>query len=323
MGLGYQGALIGVLTADVESDLVNVTFGDMTGPGGSMSSSRGLFQQLSAWGSLADRMDPAKSATMFFTGGAAGQRGLIQVPGWQTMDPGVAMQAAQGSQFAGGTSPGYAQKLALATSVTKAIMGASANTPVTATVPVAAPAPCPTPGAAHAVGNVTVNGVAVTIPDNPNVAAAVRGKVIQAPNAGIAKGLAAGFGTLGTLYVWGGGFGPVGAATDGCARGGGALNSCQGQIGWDCSGLANYVLVQGGFPSLGGSSDAQRSTGTDIPWAQGLPGDLIGYPGHISVYLGTVDGLRYQLEASDVGTPNRVIAVFRTDFDPSLHRHWS
>jgi len=41
LGLGYRGALIGVLTADVESDLVNVTFGDMTGPGGSMSSSRG------------------------------------------------------------------------------------------------------------------------------------------------------------------------------------------------------------------------------------------------------------------------------------------
>jgi len=151
----------------------------------------------------------------------------------------------------------------------------------------------------------------------------VRGKVIQAPNAGIAKGLAAGFGTLGTMYVWGGGFGPGGAATDGCARGGGALNSCQGQIGWDCSGLTNYVLVQGGFPSPGGESDIQRSTGTDIPWAQGLPGDIVGFPGHVAVYLGVIDGTKYILEASDVGTPNRVVAMFRTDFDPMLHRHWS
>jgi cell wall-associated NlpC family hydrolase len=329
LGLGYQGALIGVLTADVEADLVNVNIGDMTGPGGSMSTSRGLFQQIGAWGPLADRMDPTKSATMFYTGGQAGQKGLTSVSGWQSMAPEIAMQAIQQSEFTqqpGNQSPGLAAKLALATSVTTAIMGAG-NTPAPAAAPVAAPVPCPAPAAAAAGAvNVAVNGVAVTIPDNPNVAAAVRGKVIQAPNAGVAKGLAAGFGTLGTMYVWGGGFGPGGGATNGCDRGGGQLNShCDSgpPLGWDCSGLVNYVLVQGGFPSPGDNSDAQRSTGTDIPWDQGVPGDAIGYPGHISVFLGVIDGTPYQLEASDVGTANRVIAVFRSDHDPVLHRHWS
>jgi cell wall-associated NlpC family hydrolase len=120
LGLGTHGILIGVLTADVEADLINVGFGDHNSDG-SMTSSRGLFQQIAAWGPEADRMDPTKSATMFYTGGQAGQKGLIQVPGWETMDPGAAMQAVQGSQFAGGTSPDYAGKLAFAQTITDAI----------------------------------------------------------------------------------------------------------------------------------------------------------------------------------------------------------
>ena len=67
----------------------------------------------------------------------------------------------------------------------------------------------------------------------------MRGKRITAPTAGMARGLAAGLGRLEKPYVWGG------TNDDGCARGGGALNSCQGQgPGWDCSGLTEYVITQ-------------------------------------------------------------------------------
>jgi len=59
----------------------------------------------------------------------------------------------------------------------------------------------------------------------------------------MARGLAAGLGRLGKPYVWGG------TNDDGCARGGGALNSCQGQgPGWNCSGLTEYVITQAGKP---------------------------------------------------------------------------
>ena len=51
----------------------------------------------------------------------------------------------------------------------------------------------------------------------------LRGKSVTAPTAGMAKGLAVGFGALGLPYVWGGG-GDGAPANDGCARGGGQLN---------------------------------------------------------------------------------------------------
>ncbi|HEY4991840.1 MAG TPA: NlpC/P60 family protein, partial [Nakamurella sp.] len=178
------------------------------------------------------------------------------------------------------------------------------------------------PAGQPALAAVVTNGVAVTIPDNQYVVPAVRGLTIAAPTAGMAKGLAAGLGTLGTLYVWGGGFGPGGGATDGCARGGGALNSCQGQIGWDCSGLVNYVYVQGGYPSPGGESSSQRS-GPHVPFGQGVPGDVVGFPEHVAVFLGTIGGTPYLLEASDVGVPNHVVPLTRTDHDAELWRHWT
>jgi cell wall-associated NlpC family hydrolase len=92
----------------------------------------------------------------------------------------------------------------------------------------------PAPSAISA--SIAVNGVAVTIPDNQYVAAAVRGKTIQTPSPALARGIAVGFGALGLPYVWGGG-GSGAGPNDGCTRGGGDLNSCQGLTGFDCSGL--------------------------------------------------------------------------------------
>jgi cell wall-associated NlpC family hydrolase len=71
------GWFIAVATAMQESNLVNVPFGDRD--------SVGLFQQRNAWGSTADRMDPATSARMFYTGGQQGQPGLLDISGFDRM----------------------------------------------------------------------------------------------------------------------------------------------------------------------------------------------------------------------------------------------
>ena len=67
----------------------------------------------------------------------------------------------------------------------------------------------------------------------------------------------------------------------------------------------------------------QRTGGTPILRDQGMPGDIVGFPGHVAIYLGTIDGTRYILEASWVGIPIHVVPLTRTDHDPQLHRYWS
>lgn len=93
MKLPVRAGQIGVMTAIGESSLVNIGYGDwetsgVTNPDGSPTTSIGLFQQQNNWGSTADRMNPEKSATLFF------QR-LIGVQGWEQMDPSRAAHEVQ------------------------------------------------------------------------------------------------------------------------------------------------------------------------------------------------------------------------------------
>ena len=298
LNLGEQGAVIGVAVGITESTLASIDYGD-TMANGQMSSSRGPFQQLRTWGPLADRLDPTKSATMFFTGGQAGQKGLIAINGSQSIPPHVAAQAVQQSQFADGSN--FARNVPAAQALVTAIM-----------------ATCKSPGA----GGVNIaNGVSITLPNNEFVAEAVRGKTITAPSDAVAKGLAAGFDQLGLPYVWGGG-GSGAGANDGCARGGGQLNSCQGLIGFDCSGLTAFVLGQSGY-QIPGDSGSQRGAGQSVPVDQALPGDIYGFPGHVSISLGTIDGVAYHLEASTPGTAIHIVPMRRGDVDGSAHRYWT
>jgi hypothetical protein len=116
-GTGQRGAEIGVTTAITEATLIAVNKGDIMN--GSMTTSRGLFQQMDPWGPLADRLDPYKSAMMFYNGGAGGQEGLLDIPNWVTLSIPKAAQAVEKSQFADGSN--YARNeqagVALATAI--------------------------------------------------------------------------------------------------------------------------------------------------------------------------------------------------------------
>ena len=178
------------------------------------------------------------------------------------------------------------------------------------------------PGGAGGAGTVTTtNGVQVTIPSVTSADPAAAGRTITAPTPAVAQGLAAGFAALGMPYVWGGGGGGAGP-NNGCSRGGGDYNSCGSEIGFDCSGLTAYVLANAGVPNMPDNSGTQRAAGTSIPWSQGQPGDIVGFPGHVAIYLGEIDGRRWILEASWVGTPIRITPLTRTDYDSTLHRYW-
>jgi len=91
LGASLRDIQIALSAAIVESGLRNLDYGDRD--------SIGMFQQRDAWGSRADRLDPHKSAKMFFLGGHAGQRGLLDFANRDQMGIGEAAQSVQVSAF--------------------------------------------------------------------------------------------------------------------------------------------------------------------------------------------------------------------------------
>jgi hypothetical protein len=91
LGASARDIQIAIMAAIVESGLRNLNYGDRD--------SIGMFQQRDAWGSRAARLDPYSSARMFFLGGNAGQRGLLDFANRDQMGMGQAAQAVQVSAF--------------------------------------------------------------------------------------------------------------------------------------------------------------------------------------------------------------------------------
>lgn len=91
LGASDRDITIALMAGWQESGLRNLNYGDRD--------SIGLFQQRNAWGSRADRLDPVKSARMFFQGGAQGQRGLLDFSNRDSYTLGQAAQKVQVSAF--------------------------------------------------------------------------------------------------------------------------------------------------------------------------------------------------------------------------------
>lgn len=93
-GLPGKATLIALMTALVESDLQNLTYGD--------ADSIGLFQQRPAagWGTTRQILNPRYAAEAFFGGAAPpSPPGLVDINGWPSMALGDAAQAVQVSAF--------------------------------------------------------------------------------------------------------------------------------------------------------------------------------------------------------------------------------
>lgn len=89
LGLSGQASKVAITAAFGESTLINLNFGDedkgVTNPNGSPTDSKGLFQQQPSqgWGSIKEVTDPATAARSFFLG-HGGNKGLVDIPGWET-----------------------------------------------------------------------------------------------------------------------------------------------------------------------------------------------------------------------------------------------
>lgn len=130
-----QGQMIAIMTALTESTLRVLSntgaypeSADIPNDGdGSDHDSVGLFQQRPAagWGSVENLMDPAWSSRAFY-GGPSGPthgspRGLLDIDGWASMDPGAAAQAVQVSAY----PERYAVNQPIAEKVLATLSGAS------------------------------------------------------------------------------------------------------------------------------------------------------------------------------------------------------
>lgn len=172
-----------------------------------------------------------------------------------------------------------------------------------------------TPATTGTGGGVQVGGTGSTI-DLP-AAAGISGTVI-APTVRAATAIRAALSWLGTPYAWGGGNsqGPTLGIRAGCSQ------LCQAYQDWtitgfDCSGLTLYAWAQAGVALSHGSYD-QVNQGRQYPYSQAQPGDLLFWGGtaihHVALYLGTINGQNYIVEAPGSGEVVRV-AVVRTGGD--------
>jgi len=105
-----------------------------------------------------------------------------------------------------------------------------------------------------------------TSESSKNVSASSSSAPVASGN--LSAAINAGFGHLGTPYVWGG----------------------KSPGGFDCSGFVSWAFSQAGI-SIPSSTSALQSTGSKVSYSQAKPGDLVFFDtykknGHVGIYLG-------------------------------------
>jgi hypothetical protein len=137
-GVGTQGVTVALMAALTESSLRMLanpgaypesTIYPNDGDGGDHDS-LGMFQMRpqSGWGTVTQLMDPSYQAKAFF-GGPTGPnypspRGLLDIPDWQSMPPGVAAQSVEVSAY----PDRYANYQPVATAILKTLTGTADST---------------------------------------------------------------------------------------------------------------------------------------------------------------------------------------------------
>lgn len=277
LGVSARGQVVALAVAEQESGIRALTYGDRD--------SIGVFQQRNAWGSRAARLDVARSAHMFYTGGAAGQRGLLDIAGWESMSIARAGQAVQVSAF----PDAYAKWEDEARQLVSELGDLDVVQPTT---------PAPRSEEAPDVQCVAPTGS----PENPTgeiVMASVAGmRRVKDPTSGITYNIPMPGGSrsvameyaikqLGKPYVW----------------------AAQGPNGFDCSGLTHKAWGAAGedvFPQTETLVRQERHV------SRPQPGDLIYHPGHVQMFMGRIGGKEIILEAPRTGLKVRIVEQWYT-----------
>lgn len=184
MGVPSSGQLVGLMVILVESGALNLASRrvpeSMQYPNDGVAAgnldSVGLAQQRASWGTVAERMHPPTSATLFY-------RALLAVPNWERLDAGVAAQRVQRSAY----PSRYAEKIEEAGELLAAVGGpASAGAAGSAeALDAASVAECSTDGEVDAAGEdgESVEQTGYTVGGTPWTRVQVQGKWLDSDTA--------------------------------------------------------------------------------------------------------------------------------------------